>query len=156
MAETKDQGMVIAALKALRDDAHGRLLDNPDYRTLVAMDRAIMEITGERPVSTLDEDADKSAKLKPKNNSGAAPDVGGMSQADAAHTLLTSLLYEPVPIARLVQALNAHGITVGGVNPNINLSSVLSKDGRFRSVRFKERSCWWVKGRPFPGELDAQ
>jgi hypothetical protein len=82
--------------------------------------------------------------------------VEGLSQADAAHVLLNKVLHEPVPIARLVAALNAHGIRVGGANPNINLSSILSKDIRFRSVRYKEKACWWISSRPFPGELDAQ
>lgn len=152
MADTKAQNSTLDALTALRADTHARLLENYDYRALIALDRAIMDITGEKPTA----DLGAGAPIKPKRNSGDEPKVEGMSQADAAHVLLTGMLYEPVPIARLVSALNAHGITVGGAQPNINLSSVLSKDGRFRSVRFRDRACWWVKGRPFPGELDAQ
>lgn len=79
-----------------------------------------------------------------------------MSQADAAFYLLPQVLQEPAVIANLVKALNAHGVAVGGTNPNINLSSTLSKDGRFRSVRYKDRYSWWIKGKPFPGELDAR
>jgi hypothetical protein len=156
MADTKEQSSTLDALTALRADALSRLLENQDYRTLVALDRAIMEITGDKPPSSFPWEG--AAKPPAKNNSqnGAEASVEGLSQADAAQVLLNKVLHEPVPIARLVSALNAHGISVGGANPNINLSSVLSKDGRFRSVRFRDRACWWIKGRPFPGELDAQ
>lgn len=152
MADAKSHNPALDALIALRAEAHGRLQENQDYRTLVALDRAIQEITGDKaaPESSV---ADH-PKPKPKPNGDAS--VQGLSQADAAQVLLNQVLHEPVPIARLVSALNAHGVSVGGTNPNINLSSVLSKDGRFRSVKFKERACWWIKGRPFPGELDAQ
>src|SRR2546428_585985 len=81
------------------------------------------------------------------NASGdASEDISKLSQADAAYYLLNKVLREPVNIAGLVHALRAHGIKVGGANPNINLSSTLSKDERFRSVRYRERSCWWVNG----------
>jgi hypothetical protein len=153
MTETKTQNAALDAMIALRADAHSRLLENQDYRTLVALDRAIQEITGEK--TGPDAGAADQLKLKlPKPKPEAS--VQGLSQADAARVLLDQVLHEPVPIARLVSALNAHGIRVGGVSPNINLSSVLSKDTRFRSVRYKERSCWWISSRPFPGELDAQ
>jgi hypothetical protein len=154
VADTKDQNSTLDTLTALRADAHSRLLENQDYRTLVALDRAILEITGEAaPITYPWEQQAAKPRQKP---SGGEANFDGLSQADAAQVLLNQVLHEPVPIARLVSALNAHGIAVGGANPNINLSSVLSKDGRFRSVKYKEKACWWVKGRPFPGELDAQ
>jgi hypothetical protein len=153
MADIKDQSSTLDTLTALRADVHARLLENSDYRTLVALDRAIMEITGEKPpADTVGPNLPKPKTTK--NNADAS--VQGLSQKDAARVLLDQVLHEPVPIARLVSALNAHGIRVGGANPNINLSSVLSKDTRFRSVRYKDRACWWISSRPFPGELDAQ
>jgi hypothetical protein len=154
MADTKDQNSTLDTLTGLRADVHSRLLENQDYRTLVALDRAILDITGEKPPADF---VAADPKPRPKHNApaGAEASVEGLSQADAAQVLLNKVLHEPVPILRLVSALNAHGINVGGANPNINLSSVLSKDGRFRSVRYKDRACWWIKGRPFPGELDA-
>lgn len=152
MADTNPQSAALDALIALRADAQARLLENQDYRTLVALDRAIQEITGEKPA--VDAVAAHHPQPKPRGNGDAV--IQGLSQADATQVLLSQVMQEPVPIARLVSALNAHGVNVGGTQPNINLSSVLSKDGRFRSVRYKERACWWIKGRPFPGELDAQ
>lgn len=152
MTDAKSHNPALDALIALRGETHGRLLENQDYRTLVALDRAIQEITGEKALP--DSSVADHPRPKPKPNGDAS--VQGLSQADAAQVLLNQVLNEPVPIARLVSALNAHGVSVGGTNPNINLSSVLSKDGRFRSVKYKERACWWIKGRPFPGELDAQ
>lgn len=141
----------VDALLALRADAEARLLSNEDYRTLVALDKAIREITGEAPAQVADT---LQGPRKPRQPADVS--VNGLSQPDAAHVLLSQVLHEPVVIQRLVSALNAHGIKVGGSNPNINLSSVLSKDGRFRSVRYKDRQSWWVKGTPFPGELDVQ
>lgn len=154
MTGPKAPATAVDRMIELRSEVEARLLENDDYRTLVALDRAIAEISG----ATISPDP---TVIKPQSGkrSKYADDppveVNGMSQADATHVLLTKVLYEPVPIARLVGALGAHGISVGGAQPNINLSSVLSKDGRFRSVRFKDRACWWVKGTPFPGELDA-
>lgn len=155
MADTKEQNSTLDTLTALRADTHSRLLENKDYRTLVALDRAILDITGEKPVADFAVNDQPKPRVK-QNNHDVEASVEGLSQADAAQVLLNKVLHEPVPIARLVSALNAHGIRVGGVNPNINLSSVLSKDTRFRSVRYKEKSCWWISSRPFPGELDAQ
>jgi hypothetical protein len=152
MADAKIQNPALDALVALRAEAHGRLIENQDYRTLVALDRAIQDITGEKQQT--EEIIADHPKPKPKPNGDAS--VQGLSQKDATHVLLNQVFHEPVTISKLVSALNAHGIRVGGANPNINLSSVLSKDTRFRSVRFKDRACWWISSRPFPGELDAQ
>jgi hypothetical protein len=138
-------------LIALRDEAKDLLMENDDFRMFLALEHAIAEIVGDAP-------AKPSETSKPAGNgkAAAAPvDIGNLSQADASHILLTRVLKEPVIIANLVRALGAHGINVGGSNPNINLSSVLSKDGRFRSVRYKDRASWWVTGTPFPGELDV-
>jgi hypothetical protein len=154
MSEAEKPNGALIALTSLRGDVHSRLLENQDYRTLVALDRAILEITGEKPAAPMPWDIPAQPQPRQKPNAAEA-NFDGLSQADAAQVLLNQVMHEPVPIARLVSALNAHGIAVGGANPNINLSSVLSKDGRFRSVRFKDRACWWIKGRPFPGELDA-
>lgn len=153
VADAKDQNSTLDTLTALRADVHSRLLENQDYRSLVALDRAIADITGNSPIAeAISNGIAKKAKTKSDNDA----DVSGLSQADAAQVLLNKVLEEPVTIARLVSALNAHGIRVGGANPNINLSSVLSKDARFRSVRYKDRASWWISSRPFPGELDAQ
>jgi len=156
MAETKAPNATLDTLTVLRAEAHSRLLENQDYRTLVALDRAILEITGEKPPTTFPWEGQAKPQTKQTNSHGAEVSFEGLSQADAAQVMLNKVLHEPVPIARLVSALNAHGIRVGGANPNINLSSILSKDARFRSVRYKDKACWWISSRPFPGELDAQ
>lgn len=141
----------LAKLVELRNAAEGRLLQNADYIELLALRQAIAAISGEDPT-----EPDNIISISPGSPKKAPPtvDVSGLSQSDAAHVLLKAL-GEPQLIANLVRALNAHGIRVGGANPNINLSSILSKDDRFRSVRYKDRKCWWVEGIPFPGELDA-
>lgn len=145
-----DNSATLATLVELRNAAEARLKGNPDYIELTALRQAIAAITGE-PVP----EADQILAIVPTKRNPGTVDVAGMSQSDAAHTLLQKALGEPQLVANLVKALNAHGIRVGGANPNINLSSILSKDLRFRSVRYKDRKCWWVVGTPFPGELDA-
>jgi hypothetical protein len=139
-------------LIGLRDEVKELLMTNDDFRMYLALERAIADVHGEAPVKT------DVAKPSGSNGKPIAPpvEISKLSQADASHVLLTKVLKEPVLIANLVKALEAHGVSVGGNNPNINLSSVLSKDTRFRSVRYKERSSWWVYGTPFPGELDVR
>jgi hypothetical protein len=148
-----ENNSTLATLVELRNAAEVRLKENADYIELLALRQAIAAITGE-PVP----DADQIISMgsPPPRRNGSAADVNGLSQSDAAHVLLQRVLGEPQLIANLVKALNAHGIRVGGTNPNINLSSILSKDDRFRSVRYKDRKCWWIEGTPFPGELDAR
>lgn len=136
----------------LRTEVEARLRENPDYKAFVALNRAIAEIGGE----VLPDIGEFPARAPTPVKEANSIDVSKMTQPDATHALLTKVFREPMPTVNLVKALLAHGIEVGGVNPNINLSSVLSKDGRFRSVRYKDRSSWWVKGSPFPGELDAR
>jgi hypothetical protein len=141
-------------LTDLRQEVEARLQDNEDFRTYLALTRAIADISGGGFDARLHEPVQGQDQTSRKN--GESIDVSSLSQADAAQVLLTKVLREPVLIANLVTALTAHGVTVGGNNPNVNLSSTLSRDGRFRSVRYKDRMSWWVKGTPFPGELDAR
>jgi hypothetical protein len=150
MAENDDE---LAMLVELRNAAEARLRTNPDYIKLCALRRAIAAIAGED-----EPEPDQILSMTPSSSKRGqvSVDVSSLSQPDAAHVLLQKVLAEPQLIANLVKALNAHGVRVGGTNPNINLSSILSKDDRFRSVRYKERKCWWIEGTPFPGELDAR
>jgi hypothetical protein len=134
----------------LRAEIEGRLLANDDYRTLVALNKAIAEINGV-PMIKQPETPGQPKKLRPAE----VIDFRGLTQADAAYQMLTQVLQEPAIVSRLVTALGSYAVTIGGTNPNINLSSVLSKDGRFRSVRYKDRASWWVHGTPFPGELET-
>jgi hypothetical protein len=136
-----------AEMIALRDQIEQRLISNADYQALKALNRTIAELYGvsEGRVS------EGRRAAKPKADE---VEISGMTQADATEVLLTRVLHEPTSTTNMVRALGAHGIAVGGTNPNINLSSVLSKDGRFRSVRFKGGTCWWVRNVPYPGELD--
>ena len=152
MAGPKSESSALDRLLDLRTEVEARLFENSDYKMFVALSRAIADITGDAP-PMLSGSLPLATVVKPAK--GQAADVAGLSQPDAAHVLLQKVLAEPQLIANLVKALNAHGIRVGGANPNINLSSILSKDDRFRSVRYKDRQCWWIVGTPFPGELDA-
>jgi hypothetical protein len=134
---------------ALRAQIEQRLLANPDYKAFIALTKAIAEALG-------DEVSDGAAGQKIiKPAAAGSVEISDFTQPDAVFALLTNVLHAPAQTVTLVKALSAHGITVGGANPNINLSSVLSKDGRFRSVRYNGRTCWWVKGTPFPGEIEA-
>ena len=55
------------------------------------------------------------------------------SLPDVAFTILSSCS-APLPVGELASALSEQGRPVGGKNPNINLSSILSRDPRFETV----------------------
>jgi hypothetical protein len=134
---------------ALKGRIEQRLLLNPDYKALIALNKAIAEALGDEVADMPD------AQKARKPIAISSAEISDLTQTDAVHVLLTKVLHAPAQTTTLVKALSAHGITVGGAKPEVNLSSVLSKDGRFRSVRYNGRYCWWIKGTPFPGEIEA-
>lgn len=59
----------------------------------------------------------------------------------------------PMSVRELVDALPEFGARVGGEKPTVNLSSILSARGdEFRSVLWRGRPAWWLKGYPFAEE----
>ena len=55
--------------------------------------------------------------------------------------------------AELVESLPQFGAQVGGKNPRLNLTSVLSKrGGAIVSMRWQSKHSWWFKDRPLPDD----
>lgn len=65
------------------------------------------------------------------------------SQADAAYDALLTKGW-PMTTAELIEPVRARGATLNGDDATTSLSSTLSRDkGRFKSVRWNGKSCWW-------------
>lgn len=79
-----------------------------------------------------------------------------LTQTDAAALVLNEKAI-PLPTPALLQLIEQKGSKVGGADPLVNLSSALSKDDRFDSVRWGGERRWWFRGKPMPhddlGEL---
>ena len=62
----------------------------------------------------------------------------------------------PMTTAELVENLPQFGAKVGGKNPRLNLTSVLSKRGdAIVSMRWRSKHTWWFRDRPLPDETKA-
>jgi hypothetical protein len=136
-------------MRKLRNDFVRRLMSNPDYRALVALDKAIAEVEGvpEHSIAA----TPKAQTASPVLRNPTFPAVP--SQAYATLTVL-GRHGRPMPISELLPLVREEGAMVNGNDPTINLSSSLSRNERLRSVRYEGRSCWWLADRPFPGEKD--
>ncbi|MFN3558952.1 MAG: hypothetical protein ACK4UQ_06655 [Brevundimonas sp.] len=76
-----------------------------------------------------------------------------LTQADAAYEVLTEVQH-PLPTPDIIARIQQKGAHVGGADPNVNVSSSLSKDPRFQSVRIGSASFWWLAGRSLPSNSD--
>lgn len=126
-------------LRELRNDLEKSLMTNPDFVALRGIERAIAEF-------------DSSGSTVRAGNANAS--AGGStlrtairSQADAVWAILDNR-GEPLPTSDLVRLVRAMGISVTG-KAEVNLSSALSKDDRFNSVRHKGKPCWWLAARAY-------
>lgn len=157
----------VAAIQSLRDDLHQKLLQNPDYRAMIALDRAIMEASGQPmsplqmavnhlsalPGSLVASDAAEAARHSYLWGVAAnALPFTKMSQADAAYAVLQSTM-QPMTTAELIDPVRKMGATLGGDDPATNLSSSLSREkDRFQSLRWNRKTCWWFKDVEVPQE----
>lgn len=133
-------------LKA-RAEIETRLMANPDYIALKALDATIANL------------GDASAVMQVKSVDKATPtqryvkrqSEKGLSYAEAAEKVIKET-GEPQTTAVLVDLIKQQGVSVGGADPIINLASSLSRDGRLMTVRLHGKSHWWLSGIPVPGE----
>lgn len=140
----------VDALRQLEERLHAELMHNPQYVALQGVRRTLKET-----VYILEEKENPSRppslpRVRERTN---PPPVhvttpANSSQADAAFAVLADS-DTPLPIAEVVRRVRARGTMVGGNNPEMNLSSSLSRDGRFGSVRFEGRPCWVLKGKGY-------
>jgi len=143
-----DTAAILDLLKA-RGAIAERLSQNADFRTLQVLDTMIAGLRHE--IAEAAEAAETKTTEEGKPKKGPLSDF---SHADGAFKLLDQFK-RAIPVTELVRMMAANGLVVGGKDPPINLSSTLSKDGRFESIRHEGRACWWLKGRALPEEETA-
>ena len=136
-------------MRKLRNEFVRRLMLNPDYRALIALDKAIVEVEGapEQPTAAQD------TQTKAGQLLGLIEKHTATSHANAAIAVLTRIGH-PIPLSALLPLAREEGAQVNGKDPEINFSSSLSRNERLRSVRYEGRPCWWLTDRAFQGEKD--
>ncbi|PAQ00851.1 hypothetical protein LRP31_07945 [Mesorhizobium mediterraneum] len=138
------ENAAIASMTALVAEIETRLLkDSPDYRAMLALKKAIAEVSG--PVMHLRPTTERAVAPAPPvaYASGRVP-----SQPDAVAEVLDQ--YGPLPTSDILAMVLEMGVTVGGTDKLINLSSAISKSGRFRSFRLNGVPHWYFKDRELP------
>ena len=144
-----DTPAIIDLLKA-RESIVTRLQQSVDYRALEKLDATIHELRETVSVIASDDAVAVTAEAETESNTVPEADAKGKalfgySHANGAYRVFQAFK-RPMPIAELVATLNANGLVIGGKEPTVNLSSSLSKDERFQSIRWNGRPCWWLKG----------
>jgi hypothetical protein len=134
-----------------------KVAQNPDVVALRAMLQARTAITGlgpsqatlaalgalvpmMEPGDSIEQTSADSYALRRRRPSQADAAAMGLSEAGA-----------PLGTRALIPFVEKHGQPVGGDDPVLNLSSIMSKDPRFESIEWRGTRAWWFKGRPTPG-----
>jgi hypothetical protein len=144
----------------MRVEAEARLLANEDYIALKAFDQALAVLRdhGHGPAMSIGGFVTKApftheGPQEPMNGSllvrsgfarfrsSHAGPRARPSHADAAERVLKEY-GQPVSTSDLLEFMKMADVQVGGSAPLVNLSSTLSKDRRFISIRFNGQSCW--------------
>ncbi|GLS56086.1 winged helix-turn-helix domain-containing protein [Methylobacterium gregans] len=136
-------------LRKLEDAIEQRLKLNSDFVALQAVKRAIRDIVNAGMVADMPSSPSTASNVSFSNvrarlRQAQTPSGGSPSQADAAFAILKEK-GEVLSISELVPLARARGAIVGGNNPELNLSSSLSRDGRFISLRIAGRPMWGLK-----------
>ncbi len=151
---TTSNNSATTEMRKLRNEFVRRLMSNPDYRALIALDKAIVEVEGapKQPMPASDAQTASQAQERPIDTPPGQLRVK-LSHANAAIAVLIRN-GRPMPLSALLPLAREEGAQVNGQDPEINFSSSLSRNERLRSVRYEGRSCWWLADRPFQGEKD--
>lgn len=161
---------ILESAMKLRNDAWLKVTETSEFAAFRALNIAVMAMGGANGAPVVPH-----ADLKPENIkchhhtqtikpepilSGAvvhAPSITRgkrLPQAEAAIQALKT--YDrPLSTAELLNAIPAFGGAVGGDNPEINLSSSLSRDPRLRSIRQGGKAMWWFQLVPTPAEKNT-
>ncbi|WP_156465768.1 hypothetical protein [Methylobacterium sp. Leaf106] len=138
----------IDELRELEGKLRSRLKQNPDFLAWTALRKAIDEVigaTGHIPASHVN------VKLQEE---ASQQNFAPLSQSEAAMRAIKQAGV-PVYIGELLPKVIEQGVSVGGSNKEVNLSSALSRDKRLRSVRWNGKYYWWLKDQLYPGETVA-
>ena len=124
-------------LQALHVELRSHLMQDPQYRALVAVEQAIAELGTKVP------QVESVAAAR-----GAASSV---SQAVATAQILEECAV-PLPCEELITKLKAMGVRFRAKEPRFSLSATLSGSEQFRSVKYRGQRCWWFSDRRVPAE----
>ena len=144
------QNSVVDGLMSLRLACLERLEANADWRALKTLDRAISELSG-TPSYTTYIPPDPSYKYQESLLSEWARKTPSkeraLSQGDASALVLHEA-GKPLPINIILPRVREKGAQVAGADPLTNLSSSLSRDERFVSVRIDGVAHWTFRNDP--------
>jgi len=140
---------IIQQAVALRDAAYAELSVTPAFVRFQALEDAVNRMQASAP-------PESRAAVLLRRAAGIGESVASgtarrrLSQAEGALAILRER-GKPMTTAEIVRALPTVGATVGGVSPEINVSSSLSRDNRLHNLRVDGRSVWWLSDTPLPG-----
>ena len=136
----------LAAINSRIVELEAKLAASPVYRELTILSKARDDLQSLTTPSTSGADRARDARN--------IPDLGPkrVTILEAAKLTLADKGY-PMTTAELVESLPQFGARVGGKNPRVNLTSLLSKraDGLV-SIRWRNKHTWWFRDRPLPNE----
>lgn len=139
---------VLKAMIERRDELRGGLNAVPEFREYELLESFIAQyesVAVARASVKQTIIADRPARA-PRKKRFTVTDAAGAAIEDVGH---------PLPLQDLTEALPRFGKTVTGKRPDINLSSAMSRDARFISVRWAGANSWWFRDRELPSEADA-
>lgn len=139
---------ILEKMAALRDEALDEMRISAAFRAFIALDDAVVAMGGERVPVTASVDSTVSAVSNIYSRMPRSPNGKRVSQGDAAAMVLNER--GPTQGVDLLNAIPDKGGNVGGDKPMINLTSTMSKDPRFASVRRDGSYFWWFADRPLP------
>lgn len=139
----------LTSMLELESQIEARLLDNPDYRALMALRKAIVEVRG--PVHQ------KTTVERPKVFYGGGEAIPIRPQAPHRAPSQTEAAFQalcdknmPLGTHELLEEARKLGASVGGKDPITNLSSSLSRDTRLHSIKWGDKRVWWFRDREPP------
>lgn len=139
---------ILEKMGALRDEALDEMRFSAAFKAFIALDDAVVAMGGERLPITASLDSAVTAVSSIYSRMPRNPNGKRVSQGDAAAMVLEER--GPTQGVDLLDAIPDKGGNVGGDKPMINLTSTMSKDPRFASIRRDGNYFWWFANRPLP------
>jgi len=153
---SSEKQRAIAQFEALKANFVARLRSNPDYIAIQEIDRSIQRLA-EIPSDSITHQT--ATNFAVDNIVARVSPTAKVKQGEASYNAIANAGI-PLSIEELVPAVERAGAKLTG-NKNVNLSSSLSRDDRFISVKWRGANKWWIVGRKLPDEspllqLEAQ
>jgi hypothetical protein len=139
-------------MKVLRCQIQQRLMENQDFKALLALDAAIAQVEGKTRIMAIGQQW--RALTGAGTDNALAPRTRPITQVEAAIQALEEA-GRPLPTAELMERAKALGAEIGGADPVVNFGSSLSRDKRFVNIRFVTGGrAWWFAGRKWNEQLN--